>query len=168
MSVPQKPDFSSRTNAPVPSSLLSALADVAAYATKPPACAITLTGTQSIPTGVFTAITFNTELVDTTGSMFAPSSTNLVIPETGIYVASAVASIAPNATGNRWLGINQNGSSVVIDVRGAMPTDFCAMSCTTMLVCTAGDILTMSVYQSSGGALNASSCRFTVAWQSAT
>lgn len=166
MAVPQVPTFG--TNTEVPSSQLNALGDAARYATKPPAVAVTLTGNQSIPTNVFTAITFNTELVDTTGSMFTPSSTNIIIPETGIYIVIAAAYFVPNATGNRWLGISQNGTAGVIDVRPTVAGDNAAMSCSAMVVATAGDILTMSVYQSSGGALNASGCRFTVVWQSAT
>lgn len=167
MAVPVKPVFG--TNAVVPSSKLNALADLANYAVKPPACAVTRSTAQSIPNSAITYITFDTELVDTTGSMFTASSTTITVPETGIYMVSGYSGLAINATGYRRLLLDQNGSFVVIDQRTAVTGDNTHMTINTLLVCTAGDAIKLAADQNSGGALNtAGTPRFTISWQSAT
>jgi hypothetical protein len=167
VAVPVKPVFG--TDAVVPSSKLSALADLANYATKPPACAVTRSTVQSIPNSSITYITFDTELVDTTGTMFAASSTTITVPETGIYLASGYVGITFNATGYRRLLLDQNGGFPIIDARTAVNGDHTHMTLNTLLVCTAGDAIKLAVDQNSGGAINTVGIpRLTLSWQSAT
>ncbi len=166
MAVPAKPVFG--TNGVVPSSKFSALADLAHFAAKPPACAVTRSTAQSIATATITSITFDTEVIDTTGTMFTASSTTITVPETGIYAVSGYCAITSNATGYRRLLLDQNGSFVIIDARGAVNGDHTHMTLNTLLVCVAGDAIKLAVEQTSGGALNTvGTPRLTISWQSA-
>jgi hypothetical protein len=167
MAVPVKPVFASNTV--VPSSQLNQLGDLANYATKPPACAVTRSTVQAITNATITYITFDTELVDTTGTMFTASSTTITVPETGIYLASGYVGMTFNATGYRRLLLDQNGSFPIIDARGAVNGDHTHMTLNTLLVCTVGDTIKLAVEQTSGGALNTVGIpRLTLSWQSAT
>jgi hypothetical protein len=167
VAVPPKPVFG--TNANVPGSKLSALADLAQFAAKPPACAVSRSTAQSISTATVTYITFDTEVIDTTGTMFSASSTTITIPETGIYMVSGYCGLAVNATGYRRLLLDQNGTFMIIDARPAVSGDNTHMTLNTLLACALGDTLRLAVDHSAGVSLNTVTTqapRFTVAWQS--
>jgi hypothetical protein len=161
MSVPPKPVFAGGT---FPTSMGSALADLAAYGVYPPGALARRQTNQSIASGAATAVSFDAELFDnTTGStMFVPTSTDITVPDSGLYIAAGWVDLDANSTGIRQLEIFQNASSVWKDARSAQSALTGRISITGFLVCTAGDVIEMWVYQSSGGALNVTAARFGV------
>lgn len=154
MAVPVVPSF--ETNAIVPSSSLAALAQAVAYALRPPACLARRAAAQSIPTGVTTAVLLDTEHVDNTAGMFAPTSATITIGDPGVYSVSAGGIWAIAAAGDRVCMIYVNGSE--IDGGGASAPGSAAnlirQSASQKVLLSAGDTVEMRVFQSSGGAVN--------------
>jgi hypothetical protein len=109
----------------------------------------------SIANATFTDLTFDSERFD--DSAFHSTVTNtgrLTIPVTGTYVIAAAVRFASNTTGARQTRILLNGTTMIVrDLRSAS-TGLVYVSMTTIYHLTAGDYLTLNVYQDSGGALN--------------
>lgn len=158
MSVPPKPVFAGGT---LPTSTASALADLAAYGVYPPGVVARRQTNQSIASGAATPVSFDAELFDN-ATMFTATSTDITVPDTGLYIAGGFVDLDANTTGIRQLEIFQNGSSVWKDARSAQSALTGRMAITGFLVCTAGDVIEFWVYQSSGIALNVTAARFGV------
>lgn len=125
-----------------------------------PACFAYRSTTQSISTGSFTALSLDSELIDTDTMHDAGTNpSRLTAVTAGIYVVAAGVSFAFNATGQRALRISKNGlgGGVVEDARPAITTGAANTSCTTSAIArlAVGDYLEAFAYQDSGGALNA-------------
>lgn len=165
MPKPAKPQFG--TNAVVPSSKLSALADLADYGASPPICIATRVAVLSLTNSTVTQPGLDTEIVDT-ASMFAPTSTTITVTDTGIYEVSGWCKIASNTTGMRSLEIYQNGSSV-LDTATNAPSSFQYRgTLTSLFVCAAGDTFSLAIFQNSGGALDLLGARLAVVRVSGT
>lgn len=118
-------------------------------------------GNQSIATGTWTTITFNSELYDT--DSYHSTSTNtgrLTIPtgKTGYYVLNAQATFFINTTGFRQLRFLKNGSFLIAtgDVSGSVANQYPYVTLNTTLYLAAGDYIELQAYQNSGGNLNVS------------
>lgn len=109
---------------------------------------IDTTGTQAIPTGVETAVSFNTNLYDTDGTHV--SGTRFTAKTPGLYsVTSNVRITATPAGTARYIYIKKNGTEVVAlnQISGLTALDF-NISAQVMLA--GGDYLELIVFQSSG------------------
>lgn len=127
------------------------------------------TSAQSIPNDTWTEVTWNNELMDIGG--WWSSGTDIIAPSdhpagvTTYFVdIPVVAVFATNATGSRGVRILLDGSVIEGNQYsiGAPSADPASMSFNMSLseVAEAG-VITMEVYQSSGGALNLSGCVIT-------
>lgn len=117
------------------------------------------TATQSIATGTWTTITFNSEFYDT--DAYHSTSTNtgrFTVPtgKTGYYLLNAMALFAINTTGFRQLRFTKNGSFLIAsgDVSGSVTNQYPYVMLNTTLYLTAGDYIELGAYQNSGGNLN--------------
>lgn len=124
----------------------------------------------SIPDSTWTAVSFSAEVYDYGG--WYSSGTNIVVPAGAIpsgYTTIAVAAIpfgasfAANATGYRGVRVSLNGSSAESTTQPGFASDTAVMTASGLIFCAAADIITLEVYQNSGGALNASSMRLVIA-----
>lgn len=150
MSKPQKPVFG--TNANVPTSLLSQLADLADYAANPPAVIASRVAAQSIPSGSTTPFSFDTSVFSNTAAagMFTATSSTITILDPGVYSVSGFMDTGAGTTGIRQLEIVQNGTTVLADARNAVSAFSNRMTISGPLVCAAGDQLQLWVFQSQG------------------
>jgi hypothetical protein len=126
----------------------------------PPLCVVTNSGAQSIVNaGSGSAVTFDTEAVDTDGMHSTGTNTSRLTAVTpGYYVVTGHVVFASNATGERqaWLLINGTGSRIGFGTTLAMTgaSHVTAVIASTTLFLNVGDYVEMFAYQSSGGALN--------------
>lgn len=126
-----------------------------------PACSVTRTTNQSITNAAYNSISWDSEIFDT-DSMFAPTSTNITINSAGLYLLTVQMSYASNATGVRITLLEKNataagnGTFLCRDIRGAVNGDATFLTMTTQARLAASDTIRLTVYQSSGGALNTS------------
>lgn len=131
----------------------------------PPACSVYHNTTQSQTTGTaLTALAANSENYDN-DSMHSTVTNNsrITIQTAGRYEVGAVVSWAANATGNRALAFAKNGVGVndyLVDIRTGTATNSTGISGSRTLVLAAGDYVEVSVWQTSGGNLNATLTEF--------
>ena len=113
---------------------------------------------QAIPNNAVTAGTFTTEDFDNDNMInIGGSNTNLVIQTAGVYLVTGTATWAANAVGVREAQIFKNG----VAVAGFRAFNAAALQSGTpvthLVVGAPGDILTLQLFQTSGGALNCNS-----------
>ena len=158
MIVPAVPDFPTGISSP---SLLNQLGDVVAFQLAPPIARLMQTVAQSLTTGAYTPITFDTHTVDTNiaGTPQHDDVTNnsrftAVYP--GWYSPGGGTGFAANSAGrrgNRWQvnGTFINGSLVILS---ATATGGCYVPTRRELIyLNVGDYLELTAFQDSGGAL---------------
>lgn len=126
----------------------------AAIATRPSG------STQSIPHNTVTAVTFTTETLDN-ATMFAATSSNITVPVAGAYSVIGGGTFAPSVTGDRLALVNVGGTAQG-GTQYKSPTGSGIVNAAAMLLCAASDVVTLSVLQTSGGALNIEDCRLGV------
>ena len=116
------------------------------------------TGGQSINSASWTAVTFNTETIDTDGfweGVTNPSRMTIPTGEDGTYLISARIVWAANVVADRYFQIYKNGSGLSYPyyiVTDALGTGVRMIALPIALVAT--DYLQMYVYQDSGGAVS--------------
>lgn len=152
--------------------------DAAAGANKA-ACRVFNSATQSIANNTVTAVTHNSETYDRQSLHSTSVNTSRVtIPSGwgGVWRFTGHIEFAANATGERHIGVYKNAGGVAMGgintnaiAGGARPTILTvADDCSAV----AGDFFELSVFQTSGGALNVSAstgfqCEFEAMWVSA-
>lgn len=119
-------------------------------------CRVYNTGNQALATGVYTAITFDSERYDTDGMHSTSSNTSrITINQDGKYHVGACVSYAPHVTGQRFVTIYLNGTTYIAYTR---PVSDAADGSYTTLACdyqfSAGDYIEVRMYQNTGGNLN--------------
>jgi hypothetical protein len=110
----------------------------------------------SLSNGVGANLTFNSEFFDTDGFHSVSSNTDrLTCPITGVYLITACVEFASNAAGQRTIYITR-GESDYQAVTDAWPVNgkTTSMNLAIVLHMTAGDYVTLSAVQNSGGNLN--------------
>ena len=115
--------------------------------------------TQSIANNTITALSFDTQDVDT-DACFAPTSTNITVNTTGIYLLTASVQYAANASGVRELGFRKNGTIIdtgfgPLAANTPATANAAVITVTGMASFVATDIITLYVFQNSGVALDA-------------
>lgn len=134
------------------------------FLARKPLCKVRATVAQTLTSGAFAALLFDTEDVDDpAGSHSTTSNTDrIVAPVAGWYRVTAHVEFAANATGNRFLRVRR---TVAV---GGVTTDFRLDAKVTMggaqgvdlggtevvQIATAGDYLTVMARQDSGGNLD--------------
>lgn len=125
-----------------------------------PRCVLTAPNSQSIATGVATAVTFPTEELDVGGmheGVTNPSRVTIPAGGDGVYLVAAQVSFTPNATGSRAIILYKNGVAVngAASIQTSVSTDFYTVpSFTTLITLAAGDYLEIYAKQTSGGNMN--------------
>jgi hypothetical protein len=122
-----------------------------------PAAKAHLSGTQLIPTGLSTIVSFDTESYDTAG-MFDPATPDrLTITRPGTYVVTANTRFNANDTGPRVLTISRTGDTFAAATAvpaGAYSSLGANQNASGTYRLATGDIVQERVYQGSGGALS--------------
>jgi hypothetical protein len=131
----------------------------------PPMAEVRRTTTQSIANTTWANVSFDASaaIFDTDSMWDSANPTYLTIKTAGVYLFSVQASFATNGSGARLVDIEKNAASP-----GAVGSYFAYMNVLPQTVsdqafaisaiesCSVNDVITVSVYQSSGGALNLS------------
>ncbi len=112
---------------------------------------------QSIPSGVNTALTFNSTIGTAFGMHDPVNPTRLTSLVAGQYCISGHVSFAANATGFRYVTIRLNGTTyVAMQKAGALSGTEVVLSISrAVLQMVVNDYVELVVYQDSGAALNA-------------
>ncbi len=134
--------------------------DIKWVAEDAPACRVFNSANISIATsGVSQALTFNSERYDVGGCHSTVSnSSRLTVPTGGAgkYRIFGNVTFASNATGQRTLFIQVNGTTVIADTATVANTGGShIVNISTEYALVAGDYVELMVNQTSGGALNA-------------
>lgn len=126
-------------------------------------CVLTNSAAQSIANNTYTALTFNTESLDTDGFHSTSTNTNrITIPagKAGKYLITVMATFTANGTGARELFLLVNDTQPSSTATRFSTEDQPNSSFNSSLVgsivlsLSEGDWVNASVYQASGGALN--------------
>lgn len=136
--------------------------DPIAFLMKPPIFRLRQTVVQSLTSGVWTAVTFTTEDVDTDvdgvgGHDNAVNTSRYTARYAGWYEVSFMANIAASAAGQRGGRVAVNGTAITgsesfIDATAAGGIELPAS--TALVFLNVGDYVEAQALQSSGGAIN--------------
>ncbi len=123
---------------------------------QPPGCRVYNTSYQTISNTTITAITYNSESYDSTGSMHSTSSltSRIVAPVAGRYVVNGHVIFFGNATGSRIIYIYVNGANVSSRQLNPHDANSFSMEISDTLLLAASDYVELRVYQASGGNLS--------------
>lgn len=132
--------------------LANGVIDTEHFATLP-AVKATKTTSQNFSHTSLTAITFNSEEIDTAG-FFTPTSSAFTIPRSGIYLVGGRISWNGDADGARVLAIGVNGALVTDNVLAPLDTGGVTQNVSTILRLEANDIVRLYGQQFSGGTLS--------------
>lgn len=133
------------------------------FLAKPPSCAVSRSTEQSVATGVWRSIAWNTEGWDTDTMWSSTAATRLDINTSGKYLIAANAGFAASTVGvARLMGFAVGGSSTA-SPSGVGGRVYCPppragnslnMTHTQMISLTSTQYVRIQVFQDSGGALN--------------
>lgn len=100
---------------------------------------------------------------DTDGFWDAANPSVVTIPFTGVYAFTYNLVFQQTAGGGvRYIDLRTNGIRRVSHRHGAIVSDFNDLGLATELLCSTGDVITFTAFQTSGGALNTESGSATV------
>lgn len=126
-------------------------------------CNVENSAVQSIGTGAFAALTFDTEDSDPSNMHSTASNTSRVtIPsgKDGVYLLVGFTSFAANAVGVRSGYFKKNGATILgpqVNYANGGAGDGVSVHCSFITALVATDYIEFFVYQNSGGNLNAGS-----------
>jgi hypothetical protein len=123
-------------------------------------CFLSKSGTQTIATATATAITFDTENIDTNGfHSTATNTSRITIPsgKDGKYLVTPQVRSEANSTGRRIAAIYKNGSIILLNQFEQVPsaTGSVTIGNSFIISLVATDYLELYFTQTSGGNLNA-------------
>jgi hypothetical protein len=123
---------------------------------KPTGARVTRSNAQTIATGNWYALSFDTETYDTGSYWSAGAPTRLTVPGTGYYLIIGRNGFAAHGTGNRGIAFRKSGTTDVASYFGANlgAGSGCDQLLVSMQPLSAGDYLELMVFQASGGNLN--------------
>ena len=124
---------------------------------------LTRSAAQEIPDSTETLLSFDTETHDTNDFYDSASPTQIVVPVglNVVYHISASVQWAADATGIRWIGINAGGYERTRTTDPAVGGNSMTQNVSTTFHLEEEDIVTLTVYQSSGGALDVERTAYT-------
>lgn len=110
---------------------------------------------QSINTGVYTLLTFDSIDVDNREHYDSNNTDRLYIRESGEYLIYGTFAFTGNATGYRTAGLFKNGTELARDNRASADASaFTAFIISTVISCAKGDYIQMKAFQNSGVSLS--------------
>jgi len=119
---------------------------------------VTRTAAQSIGNAAWTAISFDTEDVDTDLMYAAGTPTRITIVHPGLYIITGTVAWANNTTNSRGARLYLNGATIIAGMTNGTAAvaagDHDAQTVTAIRYLNAGDYITLHAYQNTGGALN--------------
>lgn len=141
----------------------------------PPTCRLSKSANQSITNTTWTALTYDQETYDTDNMhSLVTNPTRITVNTPGLYLLTANVIFVPNATGNRLTGFRKNTLSPTDPTEGFVggaavtAANEAGYTLTQVVKAIATDYWEVMVWQSSGGALNASiidgGLTFTATW----
>lgn len=120
----------------------------------PPRTSVYQTATTTCTTGVATTILFDTESYDTdTMHSTSVNTGRITATTTGLYTVYGQVCMASNATGTRTLALLKNGTAVANARLQSVIATNAYIDLETDVQLTAGDYVTMTMTQTSGGDL---------------
>lgn len=138
---------------------LYALGSITSATARRPLCVLTQTVAQSIASGTYTAITFDSETADYDNGHSTTTNPDRYTANTaGWYEVSGVVTFAANATGGRRSGrVSVNGTPVNGSLVSIGPSSgLVGVPVNQLVFLNANDILRLEGFQDSGGSLNTS------------
>lgn len=131
-------------------------------------CKVTRMASTNISDSTWTPVTFTAESFDYGG--WFTSGTDVVVPAGAIpagFTAIAIMVIArtkfaANGTGSRAFRLSVNGTPFMAPTVPGIASDATVWGATELTVVEAGDVVTLEMYQTSGGTLAASDMVLTV------
>lgn len=130
---------------------------------QPPRAIVARTTNQSINNNTVTAVSFDSEVLDPDG-LITVTATTITLARAGVYMLAGGATFTNNATGDRLLLLNVGGSELIGGGNSApaSATNTTRMNAAQCILANASDTITMTVLQTSGGALNLTGARLSV------
>lgn len=130
---------------------------------QPPRTLVTRAAAQSIGNNSATLVSWDTEVTDPDG-MITVTATTVTVNSAGLWLLTAGCTFANNATGDRLLFINHNGSELGGGGQSgpASAANTTRLNASQIISAAASDTVTVSVYQNSGGSLNMNVGRLSV------
>lgn len=122
------------------------------------ACRVYNNANISVGDAAWTSLTFNTERFDTDAMHSTSVNTGrLTCVHAGVYLITGNVTFATNATGTRGISIYLNGTTYIAMLRGLAGSSslMTHLSIATIYELAVNEYVELQVYQSSGGALNA-------------
>lgn len=141
----------------ITSTLLNQITTYTQFWANPPMIRMYQAVSQSVPNITYTQLTLDTLVYDTDSGRGTSTPWSYTIPVgmTGRWQWSFASAWASNTTGFRVAALYQNGSQVsqmILPPASASGTDLAGRTVT--IPCSAGDVIALYGYQSSGGALS--------------
>jgi hypothetical protein len=119
-------------------------------------------GAQSIPSGVLTKLTYNSEELDNNNMIdLAVDNTIITVQTAGIYLVTGEVQFVANATSIRLLEIHRNAASMAAKQVAATPTIQTRICVDHIITAVVGDQFSLHAFQLTGGALNTDVRRIT-------
>lgn len=115
--------------------------------------------TPALADATFTKVSFNVVQSDPWTMLAGGSGTDIVVPMSGVYAVAAVGSFANSTAGSLREVLIYSGATILVRTRaeqasGGYPSTNVMVSTAGVRALTAGAVLTMQLYQNSGGTLN--------------
>lgn len=133
-----------------PTNAKVAVSDLPSASIDPPDRVAVTKNAQSVPTGVTTAIVFDTEVTDPSGLITTPS-TDITLTS-GIWVVSATAVFAANATGIRFASISGLSAVAAMQLNAITSAMYFTMS--GLAIVSTTQVVTLRTYHTKGSALD--------------
>ena len=148
---------------PLPAAYLNTTRANGAWFSEPPQCSVYNSSVQSVPDATITAMLCGSESLDNNGMHSTTSNTSRITAvAAGRYTFTGTASFAANATGMRRLTFRLNGTTEydLVQVVATSVLSNVILSASRTFTLAANEYMEMTVYQSSGGALNVTALAF--------
>ena len=148
---------------PLPAAYLNTTRANGAWFSEPPQCSVYSSSVQSVTDSTVTAMACGSESLDNNGMHSTTSNTSRITAvNAGRYTLTGTASFAANSTGMRRLTFRLNGTTEydLVQVAATSVGSSVILSASRTFTLAISDYDEMTVYQSSGGALNVTALAF--------
>lgn len=108
---------------------------------------------QSIPNSAPTRVSFDAELYDDNAN-FNVATGQYTVPTSGLYIVDATIAMSTSGSGITYCAVFNGASEVKRGNQYSLNVPTPSPTVAGQLKCTAGDVLSVIVFQNSGGALN--------------
>lgn len=135
--------------------LMNAVSSILNWLLAPDSARVQQNSAQSIPNATYTAVTFDTAILNTAGMWNSGSNTRLTAQTAGTYRIGGAVVFPSTPTGFRAVSIYVNGSSIINTIIPAVSGAGTAVPIPAFEThLNVGDYVQIFAYQNSGGALS--------------